>query len=450
MPSIDLKIEQLVLDGDNPRITHAAGQQEALQKVVKDQKMKLVRLAESIVEHGLSPLERLMVLEVNAKPKRYIALEGNRRVTALKLLTNPAAMTGLEMPESMRRSLEKLANIFDKSKIEPISAFEVRSREEGKYWIELRHNGEDEGRGVVSWKPVVAARFRKREPAVQALDLVLEHGGFNEQEAEEIRSKFSLTTLRRVVETQPALALLGLSVKGGQLTTNLTAGEVIKPLRRLVREIAEKQVTSRSFNKGTDIVKHIGGYGKADRADLTKKTTERPLEGIQKSEFTVAPKVPKPRPIRPTSERPNVVPKSCSLNVTDNRIGEIYSELRTLKLAEARNAISVLLRVFLELSVDHFLESKGIDLHYTADPKSGKRSWKKLDKKLAETVNILIGAGVPAAHFAAVTRSVSDKNSPMHTELFHRYVHDRFQTPVTTDLIAAWNNAQPLFEKIWP
>lgn len=439
-----------MLDNDNPRITHAAGQQEALQKVVKDQKAKLVRLAESIVEHGLSPIKKLMVLQISDRPKRYIALEGNRRVAALRILSNPAVMSGLDMPDNLQRSLEKLASIFNKNEVEPIEAYEVPSREDGRFWIELEHNGEDEGRGVVNWKPVVAARFRKREPAIQALDLVLEHGGLTEQEAEDIRSKFSLTTLRRVIETQPALSLLGLSVKDGQLRTDLAANEVIKPLRRLVREIAEKKVTSRSFNKGADIVDHLNGFGKPDKADLSKKTTERPLEGIQKAEFTATPKQPKPRPNKPTTERPNAVPKGCSLNVTDNRISEIYSELRTLKLADSRNAISVLLRVFLELSVDHFLEANGIDLRLPADPKSGKKGWKKLDKKLAETVAILIKLGVPAAHFAAVTRSVSDKNSPMHTDLFHRYVHDRFQTPVTTDLIAAWNNAQPLFEKIWP
>ena len=37
MPEIKLKISDLVLDHDNPRITHADGQQEALQKIVKDQ-----------------------------------------------------------------------------------------------------------------------------------------------------------------------------------------------------------------------------------------------------------------------------------------------------------------------------------------------------------------------------------------------------------------------------
>jgi hypothetical protein len=31
MPAIDLKIEQLVLDPDNPRIPHSEGQQETLQ-----------------------------------------------------------------------------------------------------------------------------------------------------------------------------------------------------------------------------------------------------------------------------------------------------------------------------------------------------------------------------------------------------------------------------------
>lgn len=54
MPEIKLKIDDLVLDHDNPRITHAEGQQEALQKIVKDQKAKLVKLAESIVKHGMS------------------------------------------------------------------------------------------------------------------------------------------------------------------------------------------------------------------------------------------------------------------------------------------------------------------------------------------------------------------------------------------------------------
>lgn len=450
MPDIELKIEQLVLDNDNPRITHSDGQQQALQKVIKDQKMKLVRLAESIVEKGLSPIEKFMVLEVNPNPKRYIALEGNRRVTALRLLTNPAAMTGLDMPDGMQRAIERLAKIFDKSKVEPLEAHEVGSREEGRYWIELRHNGEDDGRGVVGWKPIVASRFRKKEPAIQAFDMVLEHGGFDEEEAESLRSGFSLTTLRRLIESKDVRSEIGLSVKDGQLLTTLPGDEVIKPLKRFIIDIAEKNVDSRRFNKTVPMLDYVRGLKKADKPDLSKKVAERPVEGIAKAEFqkgAATKKSPRRKKSLP-SERLQVVPKGSQLNVTDNRIAEIFRELQTLKLENARNAIAVLLRVFLEMSVDHFLEDNGGDLRWTPSG-SSRKMFKKLDKKLAETVDMLVSMGVPQAHFTNVVRDLTLDSSPMNTDLFHRYVHDRFATPSPKELTAAWDHAQPLFTKIW-
>lgn len=449
MPEIKLKIEDLVLDNDNPRITHAEGQQQTLQKVVKDQKTKLVRLAESIVEHGLSPIERFMVMEVSPRPKRYIALEGNRRVAALRLLTNPAVMTGLDMPNGMQRSMERLAKVFDRSMVEPIDAYEVGSREEGRHWIELRHNGEDQGRGVVGWKPIVAARFRKKEPAIQAFDMVIEHSGFAEDDAEAIRSGFSLTTLRRFMESKDVRAELGLSVKDGQLCTVLPGNELIKPLRKIVLDIAEKRVDSRRFNKVGKMVEYVRGFGKGDKPDLRKKLARsRPVEGIQKSEFAAAKRATSRKRRSTSTDRKQVVPKSCPVNVTDNRIGAIYYELQTLNLDKAPNSIAVLLRVFLELSVDHFLETNGVSLRYR--PPGGREVWKKLDKKLAEVVDMLISMGVPKTHFTSVMRDLSQTRSPMNLDLFHRYVHDRFATPATSDLTAAWDHAQPLFEKIWP
>lgn len=446
MPEIKLRIEDLVLDTDNPRITHAEGYQQALQKVVKDQNTKLVRLAESIVERGLSPLERLMVLQVNPKPKRYIALEGNRRVAVLRLLANPASMTGLEMPDGVRTPLERLAKVFDKSKVEPIDAYEVAAREDGRYWIELRHNGESEGAGVVGWKPIVAARYRKRGPDIQAFDLVIEHGGFSEDEAERIRSGFRLSTLKRLVESAEVRAEIGLSVKNGQLHSTLPGSELIKPLRRMVLDIAAKKVQSRTFNKTEQMLDYVREFAKADKPDLTKKVSERPIEGIQKGEFSGARARGRQRGTQP--ERRNVVPKTCRLNVTQNRIGEIYQELQTLRLAEARNAVAILMRVFLEMSVDHFLESNGGSLKFTAP--GGREQFKKLDKKLAEVVGMLVNLGVPAAHFAALTRDLSVKSSPMNIDLFHMYVHDRVATPSPAELTAGWDHAQPLYEKIWP
>ena len=60
-----------------------------------------------------------------------------------------------------------------------------------------------------------------------------------------------------------------------------------------------------------------------------------------------------------------MVPRTCKLNVTQNRIADIYKELRTLRLDDAPNAIAVLLRVFLELSIDYFLTKEGGTLRVT-------------------------------------------------------------------------------------
>jgi hypothetical protein len=141
------------------------------------------------------------------------------------------------------------------------------------------------------------------------------------------------------------------------------------------------------------------------------------------------------------------VPRTCALNVTDNRIEEIYAELRQLKLGEARNAIAVLLRVFLELSVDHFLEANKVSL--SIPKKGGGDYYKPLDQKVRETIEILVNIGVPRANFNAITRSLSDKTSPLSTELLHAYVHDRFSTPSPQVLTAAWDHAQPFFERLW-
>jgi hypothetical protein len=448
MPEIKLKISDLVLDHDNPRITHADGQQEALQKILKDQKTKLVKLAQSIVGHGLNPMDRFLVLRLNLKPERFIALEGNRRVAVLKLLTNPAVMSGLDMPPPMKSIFERLAEQFRKPMVEPIPAFELASRQEGDYWLELRHKGEKQGMGIVDWTSVASGRFRNRSPAIQALEMVTERGGLSAEQRAAITDKFPLSTLQRFVEDREVRKAMGLDVKNGKLITTLPAHEVLKPLKRVVLDLATKQKRVGSLMKTGQMLDYVGGFDKRSTPDLSKARTEaRTVDEIPIAEFGKAGKVATPRRRPDPSDRKEVVPRGCQLNVTDNRISQIYKELRTLKLVDARNAIAVLLRVFLELSVDHFLENNGGSLTY----KDGTRErFKKLDKKLAEVVDLLVSMGVRRSTFAMIIRSLSVETSPMNIELFHLYVHDRFAAPSPERLTAAWDHAQPLFEKIWP
>jgi len=242
MATKNLKIDQLELDISNPRISKANAQQETLQRIIDDQDAKLANLAESIVEDGLNPMDRLLVLKSESGSGKYTVLEGNRRAAAMKILKNPAVLTGLDVRAPLQKKLEKLAEGFEVTTVEPIPCYEVSSRAEGNVWIEQRHTGEDEGRGIVRWSGVAASRFRGRDPALQALDLVRQFGDLTDEQKQIIEGRFPITTLDRLLSTPGVRNKIGFDIKDGKLLTSLPPDEAIKPLRRIVLDLAEKTV----------------------------------------------------------------------------------------------------------------------------------------------------------------------------------------------------------------
>ena len=125
MGIVRLPIASLLLDVRNPRLEGAKDQNEALEQMLADQDDKLYELADDIVNEGMSPIDRLLVIKSESPSKKYIVLEGNRRLAALRILTNPEALTGLTVKDSLRKRFELLAKKFTKASIEPIDASAV-------------------------------------------------------------------------------------------------------------------------------------------------------------------------------------------------------------------------------------------------------------------------------------------------------------------------------------
>jgi len=170
MASKQLDIDELLLDLQNPRISKASSQREAIQKIIEDQDVKLVVLAESIVTDGLNPMDRWLVLKSADERGKYIVLEGNRRLATIRLLHNPAVMNDLEVRAPVKKRLEELAKQFAVKSIEPIDCYEIDDRADAATWLTQRHTGENQGSGIVNWGGMATARFRGRDPALQALD----------------------------------------------------------------------------------------------------------------------------------------------------------------------------------------------------------------------------------------------------------------------------------------
>jgi hypothetical protein len=446
MAGLELTLDELQLDLENPRISKAESQREALQKIIEDQDVKLVVLAESIVADGLNPMDRWLVLKSSTEVGKYVVLEGNRRLATIRLLNNRHMLSSLEVRTLVKKRLEDLAGQFDLDRVSPIACFEIGDRVSAAAWLNQRHTGENKGRGIVGWGGVATARFRGRDPALQALDLVLEHGDLSEDEKELVEDHFPITTLERLLSTPAVRNMIGADISESKLKTDLPAEEIIKPLRRMVLDLATETINVSSLKNRDQMVAYTKALGN-DLPNLKKRSGDmKAVDEWSERDFKPTPKPkPKPKP-KPVPVRKSLIPRDCYLTVSNPKIAEISKELRTLGLVEFPHSISVLFRVFLEQSIDHYLTAAGI--HLQVKTPAGNRD-KNLKSKTKEAITNMVKSGTPKKDLAGVEKGIDDRNSPLFVETLHNYVHNRFYSPTERDLKVAWDNSQLFFETIW-
>jgi hypothetical protein len=175
-------------------------------------------------------MDRWLVLKSATELGKYIVLEGNRLLATIRILNNKHILGSLEVRSAVKKRLEELADQFDIDRIQPIAAFEISDRPAAAAWLNQRHTGENKGRGIVNWGGVATARFRGRDPALQALDLVLQHGDLSEEEKAAVEDRFPISTLDRLLSTPSVRNLIGVDISESKLKTDLPPAEIIKNL----------------------------------------------------------------------------------------------------------------------------------------------------------------------------------------------------------------------------
>ena len=449
MPARKVNVTDLLLDLENPRISRAASQEDALQKIIEDQDVKLAILAASIIEEGgLNPMDRMLVIAGPA-PGKFTVIEGNRRLAALKVLRTSSIMGTIEVRPNLQRRLGALAREFDDASTAKLDVWLMADRAAASSWLRQRHTGENQGAGIVDWNGVAAARFRGADPALQALDLVMKHGGLTDEERADVNTRFPITTLDRLLSTPAVRALLGVDISGKKLLTDLPAAQVIKPLTRIIRDLSNQTVNVTALKKKEQQVAYVKGLGK-DLPDLATRTgNPMVVEALTDKDFGKdKPKLqPKPKPQPKPPVRKTLIPSTTTLNVTVPKIAEIEQELRSLTLASYPHAISILFRVFLEQSTDHYLGSNGIPLDVVS--RNGGANPKNLRTKVGEAIDAMIAAGTKKKTLDGIRKGIDDKNSPLHVDTLNSYVHSAFYSPQERELKVSWDNANMFFETIW-
>lgn len=239
----EIKVSEIQLDQKNPRFPPVENQREAIRAVLKDQGQKIVNLASEIYQNGLNPSSRLILFKEGGK---YIDGDGNRRITALKLLETPS------LADSEPRIKRKFDSLLKKRGSVPseVDCVIFKSRDDAKHWISINHSGPQDGKGQIAWNSEQKNRFEGNFTiGLQALDKLLHEKLIYEHD----KSLVNKTTLDRLLSYRKVKELLAISKSGDHFSFGR-----MSELKKVVLALREKKVdVVYTAAKGFDFVQNI-------------------------------------------------------------------------------------------------------------------------------------------------------------------------------------------------
>lgn len=424
-----IPISQLVLDEKNPRFAEPMSQDEMIAEFAKQP--KTAGLAKHIAAKGLDPLAILAVSPVAGRQSRFVVREGNRRLSALKLLHNPSLAGSV----ALTNKFQSIANGAEVSipRDAPCAVFTDKRVDE---WMAIKHGGVGNGEGTAEWGAQEKGRFDDRtgrstphSPALSILDHAVRKNWITPEEVK----KVTMSNLTRLLSDSDVQASWGLKELGSAGTAALDEATLKRLSQRLVKDWTKG---------GNERVATI--YSKTDRkkyaARVSKEETVKP--GPKTTVLSAPPEEAKPkRPKVPThsTDRKTLIPRDTVLAVPKGRLGDIYLELRKLNVEDFPNAVSVLFRTFLELSVEHHLNANKISY----------RDEDKLRQKVSSSCDHIVAADPKKRDLVAPLSKAVSTDGLYTIKTFNQYVHNKHAYPLPKELKLQWNSFEAYFSLVW-
>jgi hypothetical protein len=379
----------------------------------------IINLATDVAKHGFNPSKSLMVIEVGKE--RFLPLEGNRRVVALKLLNNP------ELASS-----EKLITIFKELKNEYGSQIPVEiectvfpNKESASHWVNLEHTGRNKGVGVLSWNSEQRQRFialyagKKEAYSIQVFDFA--------DENKLDRSRVDSTTLDRLISTPSVRKQIGINFPGRVLDLTKPTPKVVSNLRKIFTAMSDpnfKVVDIYSVDQRENWTERVIGVSKTKQ----DKTTDKKERSARK----------------PTGLfHPSDVP----YKLKNRQLQRLYNELKDPNILEFPNATHDLLRSFLECSLITYLKQ----IKKYADVLNEKKKNQK-NLTLTDILDYISNQKVSPIKDGSVRaiakQLTSDDRKSYSIDRMNMVNHNENWFSEEKDVRSAWDKMEPIFKTI--
>jgi len=333
----DVPALDLLLNKENPRHVPKRDQAEIIACLLEDE--KVYNLARHISGHGLNPLEIIAVF--TDRNGNLTVAEGNRRVCALQLLNDPD-----RAPTAYKKRFRALAAGIVPQQIR-IAEFE--SYDEAQPWLEVLHDGEQDGVGRKQWRAEQKARATLR-PNRDILALSLfDHAKRKGFLTDQGRRGISLTTATRYLGNPDVRAAIGITTSPSDATVKIDVNQATfdNALVRFLKDLTTGKITSRSAAKdwkkyAVDIRTSFDtSNNRVEPYDLSAAVPE---DDDEASDVKRHRKTPIPKTIPRSDEIQQQLNRISSL-----KLGSLYQSLTTLRLSEHPAIIVTGSWVFIEI-----------------------------------------------------------------------------------------------------
>ena len=441
-----IPLASLSINTNNPRFEVTSNQRDAIRTMVEDQEGRLLSLAEDILKKGLNPGDPIFVTSDPSMTNIFFVLEGNRRVTTLKLLENPSLIPAGK--PSLSRKFRQLSLHFSRKPIADIPCIVFEKESDADHWIELKHTGQNHGIGTVSWNAQQKARFDEKTKgtssfALQVLNFLRKNDNVEFAVQSELR-KVKISSLQRLVGDPDFRILAGLEVKNSKLVSRLHPAEIQKPLVKVVKDLLNPGFTVKDIYYKQDRLAYLGTFSKDEMP--TQKSRLSGYWELASSNNSLQIPVQKQlleekHILERIRSRNTLIPRDSQLPIQDTMAMSLYLELKKLDIRTYKASIVASFFSLVEISVFSFFSNKRKLVNYQAQNLSAELE--------LITNNFVQSSQLSSFEAAEIIEVVSAPDFIFRPEVYRKLRYDKAFILDTGSLKKTWDKLENLISLIW-
>lgn len=443
----DIPVADLQLDPNNFRIGNAESQREcvALMLADKNSREQIIHLAKDISTRGLSPMPIIVTKSGDGK---YTVKDGNRRITALKLLNNPS-----EAPDNYRATFSSIAqnaNFVITSTIDCYTTDDSSALE----FMELAHLGYQDGVGQIPWgsnEKDNLMEFKGEKPQNDVARAVL---SYLKNLGIDGTDKVKITIFQRLFQDKQVRDTIGIDWNGSQVTPVMDEKDVANILSEILLDFTERNYITRNIFTAEDRLNYL--------EELFARGIPKPnpmpapsTGGVAGPQPTPPPSTPPSIPIppptsvppgtyppaKPTWDRKRLIPRYSYLSIpkTSSKAYNIANELaREVEVKKAPNAVAVLLRLLIEFSVENYTNKYSLVPNRDTLANRIKMSAKKLhdETHISQKQKELL-------------EKMSNSDEILSAHTLNQWIHNPSYSPSPQTLCNFWDNINFFINLCW-